>query len=121
MSAKKRWPLSHVNTVGGYLLDLRSGLAWEIIRTYGLVAGHSNRQDSTGRAVLDLLPVKDVVERAFALADLFVDTAEARGEIKDLTEADAEASHRRAGELSRIAHDAEFPRSGRLHEEAAGK
>jgi hypothetical protein len=112
----KYWRTSDVHCHNGVDMEFRSDLAWELLRHFGLVAGHTGREDSTGRAVLDIMPASEAVARAFAIADLFVETAESRGDIRPYTDEDAAKSFAMAGTLSRERSKAEYPRAAKLAE-----
>lgn len=106
----KYWPISTSLGQSGYQLEARAEIALNLIERWGLVAGRLEGEDSEGRAAYDNMPPGLVVERAFALADCFMDAAERRGDVLPYGESDAEAAYRRGGELGRVKSDAEFPR-----------
>lgn len=63
----------------GHVLNMRGNLAVILIEKWGTVAGHiREKEDSGGRAVLDVMPASDVVDRAFEIADLTVAELERR-------------------------------------------
>lgn len=66
----------------GVLLDLESTTALRFLEHFAIVAGKTEGEDKAGRARCDLQGVAEVVDRAFAIAEAFVKTAEARGGIK---------------------------------------
>lgn len=69
--------------VDGCHMTLRGRLAVFLLEKWGTVAGKvRNEEDSAGRAVLDVMPVADVVERAFSLADQAISELERRQWIK---------------------------------------
>lgn len=104
------WPTSDVQCPNGVSLELRTKLAWELITHYGLVAGVTKREDSSGRAILDVMDVPEVVSRAFALVDAFMALVENRGEIKPYSDDDAAKTFARGGELKKIMGESEYPR-----------
>lgn len=74
----------------GFKSDLKFRLVITFLEKWGMVAGHSEREDSAGRAVTDLVPVDQTVERAFIMADLVVTEAERRGWLAPLDESPEE-------------------------------
>lgn len=111
MSERKTyWPTTSDCPGNGAILELRSALAWELLERFALVAGDTRREDSAGRAVLDIMPAEAVVTRAFNLADLFVAAAEARGELRPFTDADKVKAFAFGGKLSRLKYSVQFPR-----------
>jgi len=63
--------------------ELRASVAEKILLTNAvLVAGIEDGEDSTGRQRIRRLTPRELVDFAFALADEFVGTAEARDDIK---------------------------------------
>jgi hypothetical protein len=107
------WPLSHVDSPLGFSMEARALLAWELLLRVGICTGTPQGEDSAGRSVLSLLPPQDLVDRAFQIADSFVNKAEARRELKGITEDDTNAVYNRGGDLERIKSDAMFPNTGR--------
>lgn len=109
---------------GGILLAGRAALAWDLIKTYGLVAGVIRGEDRAGRAICEVMPVPEVVSRAFGIADLFVATAERREELRACTAEEVEATAKREGDLARLHNETLYPRSNRpqpsLAEESDG-
>lgn len=104
------WPPTHAYDASGAQMELRASLAWNLIHHFGIVtAKPGEAEDSSGRNVLVNMSPEDTVARAFALADAFVDTAEARGEIRSQTEAGVEQAFARGGDLDRIRTDAQYP------------
>lgn len=67
--------------------EIRSEIALRMLEKWGAVAGKNGGADSTGRAFLDLQPPEEFVARCFKIADLFVDTAIERGELRSRVEA----------------------------------
>ena len=118
MEKKQYWP--DVSTIhnGGYRLEARANLALVLMEKFAIVAGTRGPEDSNGRAAYELLSPGEVVERAYALADLFMDRAEERGDVREW---DAEESFRRGGELihmrDEIAHEAAYGRYRKKAEE----
>ena len=99
------WPLKHECGKSGVNMELRASLAWKLIEHFGLVSATRGSEDSAGRAAIDLLPIDQVVSRAFAIVDCFVAEAESRGELRPFTSADADQAFRRGGELESIKSD----------------
>ncbi len=66
----------------GYNLELRGVITLQLIERWGQVAGHISGEDSAGRAILDIQPAEDLVERACTIADLTVNALESRGWIR---------------------------------------
>ena len=91
-------------------LDWRAHLAWSLLSQWSLVAGVTCREDSSGRAVCDVMPATDVVARAFDIVDEFIRIGERDGNITLQTEEMESESHRRIGELERIQNKAMYPR-----------
>src|SRR5438309_11216444 len=102
------WPLEMTAMDKGFVFELRSQLAWELIQRFALIAADDGGEDSHGRAKLRLLTTGEVVVRAYAIADEFVTTAEARAELRQVSYSD-EAAMERSGALARIKSRAEFP------------
>ena len=97
------WPPSLSQSETGCHLEFRANLAWGLLERFALVAANNpTREDSSGRAVHELLPAQEAVDRCFELADAFVDKAVQRKEIRQYTDAEQEAAFRRSGELVRI-------------------
>lgn len=90
--------MSTTDVQNGFTVDFRGGLALELIEHWGMVAGVNNGEDTCGRARLDVMPVEEVVERAFAMAEQAYQALEARGWIKPVART-VEEAHRRMGEL----------------------
>lgn len=108
--SQQYWPLKSALSGSGFELEMRSAFAWRLLEKYAIVAGHVAREDSCGRSVTDLLPVPDAVDRAFALADAFVSRAEARGELRAITEERNDEAYREGGRLQRLRDDAHYPK-----------
>lgn len=106
MAEQKYWPHSGMTAGAGGKFELRSSMAAILIEKWGMVAGKPGGEDSSGRRTLDILSPEEVVERAYAVADLLVDTAEKRGELVLETDEDVSASFQRVGELERIRSEA---------------
>lgn len=55
-------------------------IALELLTRWGMVAGMDiGREDTAGRAVMELMPVEEVVDRAVSMAKLFVQRLENDG------------------------------------------
>ena len=91
----------------GLQVEIRSAFAHKLIEHFGIISGHTIREDSQGRAVIDLLDPKLVVERAFAISDAMFDEMERRGDIGPRTMSQEEIEAAR-GKLARIRSDAEW-------------
>ena len=79
------WPDErfHLPGLSHWNLEVRTTIALHLIETYGAVAGkQSQTNDGADRNYLILQTPEELVERCFAIADLFVDTAERRGEVR---------------------------------------
>jgi hypothetical protein len=76
------WPNPELDgrfSIDGNAMNLPGRIALVLIEKWGTVAGHiRDKEDSSGRAVLDVMPVADVVERAFSMAELAVRELERR-------------------------------------------
>lgn len=73
--------------------DVAGRLAAVLVERWGLVAAKFDGEDSAGRAKMALPSVREVVERAFDMAEGFMSEAKRRGhlvEIPDLNEVNAE-------------------------------
>lgn len=57
----------------GWNLSFKGSMATILVERWGTVAGSTGREDSQGRAYIDLMPVAEVVGRAVEMADLLVD------------------------------------------------
>jgi len=73
----------HCTTVRGVFLELRCELAWDLIHHFGSIAAKTQGEDSAGRHKIELQTPKEIVERVFAIVDIFVDKAELRGELRE--------------------------------------
>ncbi len=82
------WPNENLDgryAIGGFALNMRGAIALHLVEKWGTVAGEiADKEDSAGRAVLDVMPPADVVERAFTLADLTVNELEKREWIRSV-------------------------------------
>jgi hypothetical protein len=94
----------------GYQVNLAGRLALELVEKWGMVTGRREGEDSSGRAILAEMPVPQVIERAFSLAEGCIAELEARGWIRE-TELSPESVMRRAGELGRVREDALYSRT----------
>ena len=76
------WPNTDLDgrfAVDGFAMSFQGRLALVLIEKWGTVAGKvTGTEDSAGRAVLDVMPVADVVERAFSMAEQAVAELERR-------------------------------------------
>lgn len=105
---KKYWP-SEVSLQHhfGIKQEYRAQLAWELIRSHPNICGVEAGEDSTGRAKLRLQSPKEVVERSFAIADLFLATAIERGDIQEVSITPEEQAEK-LGELAKIQSDRQY-------------
>jgi hypothetical protein len=95
---KQYWPdeLTHIANFGAFF-EMRTELAWQLIRQYGLVSGTPDGEDSGGRSKHTNMTVRETVDRCFDLADEFVDAAEDRGGIRVPILTEEQKAARRAG------------------------
>lgn len=98
MLGAKYWPTSDTVCQHGAMLEIRGHLAWNLIQYHGMIVGEEDK----------LLPPKETVARAFDLADHFILQAEARGEIRQFTDADVESAVLRSAELLQLRSKTEF-------------
>lgn len=70
---------------GGFQLEWRGRLALLLIEKWGMITGTRGMEDSQGRATLDLLPVREVVDRAVEMAEVCVARLEERGWVRPLS------------------------------------
>jgi hypothetical protein len=83
MSNNKHWPTDPARgATEGHELALRASLAWDLLRAHPLIAGVEDGEDSAGRSKLRLQTPREIVDRAFQIAGIFVDVAVERGEIR---------------------------------------
>lgn len=93
----------------GANLELRASIALDLIEHFGSVAGkRGEHDDNTGRATIELQTPSELVDRCFCIADIFVDTASKRGEIRDPI-SDVELAHQ-GGEFEHAKSEAMFPK-----------
>lgn len=90
--AKQYWPTSDAQMKVGAVLELRAELAWRFFEGMACRVDH------------DALPseIEALLARAFMAADLFVDRAEARGELRAFTDADVRRANVAARTLSAV-------------------
>ncbi len=85
MSSEKYWPEETGSidfVLKGVVFSLRATFAYELIKHFGSIAGKLGPEDKSGRASIILQEPKELVDRCFQIADLFVEKAEKLGEIK---------------------------------------
>ncbi len=79
---KEYWPnpeLDAAPAINGNVLSLPGRIALILIEKWGAVNGKiRGEEDSAGRAVLDVMPVSDVIQRAFDMAEQAVAELERR-------------------------------------------
>lgn len=75
---------SQLENAWGVKMELRAKMAWELIsrHTFVTVRQKNVEEGKDGNALILEAP-EDVVARAFKMADVFVKTAEERGELKE--------------------------------------
>lgn len=61
------------------VLDRRAEIALIMIEKWGMVAGYTDGEDSAGRSKIELMPVDQLVERAFSTAEVAYAEIERRG------------------------------------------
>lgn len=83
-----------INT--GVIMEFRAALAWRLLERFGLVAGKDGGEDSHGRAKITDLGPKEMVDKAYLIADLFMEKTEERGLIRPCKLTEAEGLIRRA-------------------------
>jgi hypothetical protein len=109
MSDKKDYySQSHaIETRWGVQWEMRSDLAWDLLKHFGSVAAKTDGEDKAGRAKLELQEPAEVVERVFTIVDLFVERIEQRGGLRPepMTQ---EQRAERYGKLERIKNDAAY-------------
>lgn len=76
----KYWPV--IGITHAIHMEARADFAAELIRHWGQVAGTTGKEDSAGRAKIDLASPQDVVDRAFEIADCFFAKMEERQDIR---------------------------------------
>ncbi len=72
--------------LGRFSFSLESEIVIRLIENWGMVQGKSGAEDSAGRAKIELMPVVDVVSRAFEMAALTVSRLQSEGHLRDLGE-----------------------------------
>lgn len=82
----------------GMKSDFRFRLVVGFLERWGMVTGYRGQEDSSGRAGLELMPVEEVIGRAFAMAELAVVEAERRGWLAEF-DMDPVETHERIGEF----------------------
>ncbi len=69
-----------------YSQSVEAELICRFLEQWGMVQGKSGAEDSSGRAKIELMPVADVVDRAFEMASLAVARLQSEGHLRDLGE-----------------------------------
>lgn len=105
---QKYWPLEVLGQDKGFLMELRTQLAWDLIHRFGSIAGEDGGEDAAGRSKLRLQTPQELVSRCFNIVDTFMAVAEGRDEIRSVEMSEEEA-YERAGQLARIQSRAEYP------------
>lgn len=72
------YPNEMKNVDNGVAMELRAQLAWELLRTNGVLMAKPDGEDSSGRQALAPMPPKELAERALAIAEAFVSVCEDR-------------------------------------------
>lgn len=67
---------------GGWQFTLKGNIAVSLVEKWGTVAGTTGREDSQGRAFVELATPKEVVMRAFTMADMVVEELVVRDWVK---------------------------------------
>lgn len=84
------------------MIEFRSSLALGLLyrSTSNFIAADDAGEDSAGRQKLRLQTSKELVSKAFAIADEFVDTVESRGDFKEVSVEEIVLEETRLRELS---------------------
>ena len=78
--------------VGGAIsLEARSSLALKFMEHFGVISARVAGEDTAGRSKIELMPVDELIDRCFAMADGFIDRAEQRNELRACAEENAKA------------------------------
>lgn len=72
------YPTELKNAENGYAMELRASLAWELLRTNGILMARPAGEDSAGRQAIKVMPAKELVDRALEIAEAFVGSCEER-------------------------------------------
>ena len=92
----------------GFTMNLPGRMAVVFLEKWGVVTGKiRGEEDSAGRAVLDVMPVTDVVERAFEMAEQAVAELERRGWVQTL-EMTPEQAGEVMGRLEKARYEKQF-------------
>ena len=103
------YPNELKNVDSGAALELRAQLAWELLRTNGILMARPNGEDSTGRQALEVMPAKDLADRALEIAEAFVTACEERNYLAVVTMTQEQAAAE-IGRLQRIRENASWRR-----------
>lgn len=115
MAQQKYWKVEGYYVNEGVAIELRAALAWQLIGHFALVTGKAEGEDSTGRQKFDSMPAKELVARAFAIVDEYIESAEAREELRAPSQTIEEALKEEA-RLGDIKTDLELGRYERSSE-----
>ncbi len=77
--AKKYDVLSQPFAYDKVVFDRRAEMAILMLEKWGMVTGFDNGEDSAGRAKIGLMPVDQLIERAFTIAEAAYAEIERRG------------------------------------------
>ena len=96
--------MKRFNSIGSRYIaqfELRAAIALELLyrSTANFIAADDNGEDSAGRQKLRLQTSKEIVEKAFTIADGFMNIVEERGDIKDNTIEDIIEEEKRIEQL----------------------
>ncbi len=97
------------NVENGAALELRAQLAWELLRTNGILMARPAGEDSTGRQALEVMPAKELADRALSIAEAFVAACEERNYLAVVTMTQEQAAAE-AGRLQKIRDNAVWGR-----------
>jgi len=94
----------------GIIFSMQADMAWDLIRqNTAIIAGRDGGEDSTGRQRMELQAPKELVTRAFAIVDAFIEMAETRNDMQ----ADSVTNEERMqykGAMAAIEQDAAWKR-----------
>jgi len=95
----------------GIIFSMQADMAWDLIRqNTAIIAGRDGGEDSIGRQRMELQAPKELVTRAFAIVDAFIEMAETRNDMQ----ADSVTNEERMqykGAMAAIEQDAAWKRN----------
>lgn len=103
------YPVELKNVENGCTMELRASLAWELLRTNGILMARPNGEDSTGRQALEVMPAKELADRALEIAEAFVTACEERNYLAVVTMTQEQAAAE-VGRLQKIRDNAVWSR-----------